>query len=101
MSNSFRIDNGSLFLKPLSAPPSSPKKGEAYVDETTGVLNVYNGTQWVALDGSGGGDYASAKILNTGNVSWVTTASNAIGTLVDPPATRRRTSTSRVVKPAG
>lgn len=52
--NSFRVKTGSLFLQPLSLPPSNPIVGDIYVD-SSGVLNVYDGSSWTALGSGGGG----------------------------------------------
>ena len=35
-------------LKPLSAAPANPSKGDMYMDDNTNKLRVYDGTTWQA-----------------------------------------------------
>jgi hypothetical protein len=43
--NSFKIDK-SLVLKPQGTAPTSPEKGQMYVNSSTNLLNYYDGTNW-------------------------------------------------------
>lgn len=44
--------NSYLNLTPVSTPPSTPTKGDIYMDNSDNKLKYYNGTSWENVAGS-------------------------------------------------
>lgn len=54
ISKTTSVDVDSMIFTPQATAPSSPTKGQSYVDTATGHLWTYNGAAWVD-NGTGGG----------------------------------------------
>ena len=74
------------FLRPvignLSSAPSSPSKGELYMDTTTNKMYYYNGTTWVDASGGSGGGYHAETYPKS--AKYYTAPNGRIGSNITP-----------------